>query len=44
MESDVRKLAECVSSPLVVACDVRDDADLARVFSEVAAGSSAVST
>ena len=36
IESSVRELAESVSSPLVTACDVRSDDDVARVFSEVA--------
>jgi enoyl-[acyl-carrier protein] reductase I len=31
----VRELAESVSSPLVTACDVRSDDDVARVFAEV---------
>jgi len=35
IESTVRQLAESVSSPLVTACDVRSDDDVARVFSEV---------
>jgi enoyl-[acyl-carrier protein] reductase I len=35
IEKSVRDLAESVSSPLVTACDVRSDEDLARVFSEV---------
>src|SRR3954452_4716183 len=35
IESNVRDLAESVSSPLVTACDVRSDDDVARVFSEV---------
>jgi enoyl-[acyl-carrier protein] reductase I len=35
IESSVRELAESVSSPLVTACDVRADDDVARVFSEV---------
>jgi enoyl-[acyl-carrier protein] reductase I len=35
IESSVRELAATVSSPLVTACDVRSDDDLARVFSEV---------
>src|ERR671936_2283100 len=35
IEGNVRELAESVSSPLVTACDVRSDDDLARVFSEV---------
>jgi enoyl-[acyl-carrier protein] reductase I len=36
IEKGVRELAESVSSPLVTECDVRQDADLERVFSEVA--------
>ncbi|HST25457.1 MAG TPA: enoyl-ACP reductase [Gaiellaceae bacterium] len=35
IEESVRELAGSVSSPLVTACDVRDDADVARVFDEV---------
>jgi enoyl-[acyl-carrier protein] reductase I len=35
IEASVRELAETVSSPLVTACDVRSDEDVARVFSEV---------
>jgi enoyl-[acyl-carrier protein] reductase I len=35
IEGGVRELAESVSSPLVTACDVRSDDDVARVFSEV---------
>jgi enoyl-[acyl-carrier protein] reductase I len=35
IESNVRELAESVSSPLVTECDVRSDEDVARVFSEV---------
>ncbi len=35
IESSVRELAESVSSPLVTACDVRSDDDIARVFAEV---------
>jgi enoyl-[acyl-carrier protein] reductase I len=35
IESNVRELAETVSSPLVTSCDVRSDEDIARVFSEV---------
>ena len=31
----MRELAESVSSPLVTACDVRSDDDVARVFAEV---------
>jgi enoyl-[acyl-carrier protein] reductase I len=36
IEAGVRELAESVGSPLVTGCDVRDDADLERVFGEVA--------
>jgi enoyl-[acyl-carrier protein] reductase I len=36
IEKGVRELAESVSSPLVTACDVRSDDDVARVFAEVA--------
>jgi enoyl-[acyl-carrier protein] reductase I len=36
IEKSVRELAESVSSPLVTACDVRSDDDVARVFAEVA--------
>src|SRR3954470_15628990 len=36
IESGVRELADSVGSPLVTACDVRSDEDVARVFSEVA--------
>ena len=36
IEKAVRELAETVASPLVTACDVRSDEDLARVFAEVA--------
>jgi enoyl-[acyl-carrier protein] reductase I len=36
IEKSVRELAGSVSSPLVTECDVRSDADVARVFSEVA--------
>ena len=36
IEENVRELAATVSSPLVTSCDVREDADLARVFAEVA--------
>jgi enoyl-[acyl-carrier protein] reductase I len=36
IEKSVRDLAESVSSPLVVECDVRSDDDIQRVFSEVA--------
>jgi enoyl-[acyl-carrier protein] reductase I len=35
IESNVRDLASQVDSPLVSACDVRSDEDIARVFSEV---------
>jgi enoyl-[acyl-carrier protein] reductase I len=35
IESNVRELADSVSSPLVTACDVRSDEDIARVFEEV---------
>jgi enoyl-[acyl-carrier protein] reductase I len=35
IEKSVRDLAESVSSPLVTACDVRSDEDVARVFAEV---------
>jgi enoyl-[acyl-carrier protein] reductase I len=35
IESNVRGLAAQVDSPLVTACDVRSDEDVARVFSEV---------
>ena len=35
IESTVRDLAESVESPLVTACDVRSDEDVARVFAEV---------
>jgi enoyl-[acyl-carrier protein] reductase I len=35
IEAGVRELAETVASPLVTACDVRSDEDVARVFSEV---------
>jgi enoyl-[acyl-carrier protein] reductase I len=35
IESSVRELAETVESPLVTACDVRSDEDVARVFAEV---------
>jgi enoyl-[acyl-carrier protein] reductase I len=37
IESGVRELAQTVSSPLVTACDVRSDEDVARVFAEVGA-------
>ena len=36
IEKGVRELAAGVGSPLVTACDVRSDADLERVFAEVA--------
>jgi enoyl-[acyl-carrier protein] reductase I len=35
IEKNVRELAGSVSSPLVTACDVRADEDVARVFAEV---------
>jgi enoyl-[acyl-carrier protein] reductase I len=35
IESNVRDLAAQVHSPLVTACDVRSDEDIARVFAEV---------
>jgi enoyl-[acyl-carrier protein] reductase I len=35
IEGAVRELADTVGSPLVTACDVRSDADIARVFAEV---------
>ena len=35
IEKSVRDLAESVSSPLVTPCDVRDDGDIERVFSEI---------
>jgi enoyl-[acyl-carrier protein] reductase I len=35
IEGNVRELAETVSCPLVTACDVRSDEDIARVFAEV---------
>jgi enoyl-[acyl-carrier protein] reductase I len=35
IEAGVRELADSVASPLVTACDVRSDDDVARVFSEV---------
>ena len=47
IESNVRELAESVSSPLVTELDVRSDEQIARVFSEVgetrSAGSSTCS-
>ena len=36
IEENVRELAATVASPLVTSCDVREDADLERVFAEVA--------
>jgi enoyl-[acyl-carrier protein] reductase I len=36
IEPNVRELAASVDSPLVTACDVRSDGDIARVFDEVA--------
>ena len=35
IEKNVRELAEGVGSPLVTECDVQEDADIDRVFSEV---------
>jgi enoyl-[acyl-carrier protein] reductase I len=35
IEKNVRELAESVGSPLVTACDVREDAHVDRVFAEV---------
>ncbi len=35
IEKNVRELAESVDSPLVTECDVRDDAGIDRIFSEV---------
>jgi enoyl-[acyl-carrier protein] reductase I len=35
LEKNVRELANTVDSPLVTACDVRTDEEVARVFSEV---------
>ena len=35
IEKGVRELASQVESPLVTACDVRSDDDVARVFGEV---------
>src|SRR5213079_938966 len=35
IEKGVRELADQVSSPLVTACDVREDGDVQRVFAEV---------
>ncbi len=37
IEKGVRELAESVSSPLVVECDVRSDDDVAKVFDDVGA-------
>ena len=37
IEQNVRDLAATVESPLVTACDVRSDEDIARVFDEVGA-------
>jgi enoyl-[acyl-carrier protein] reductase I len=37
IEAGVRELADSVASPLVTACDVRSDEDIARVFAEVSA-------
>jgi len=34
IEKNVRELADSISSPLVTSCDVREDADLDRVFAE----------
>jgi enoyl-[acyl-carrier protein] reductase I len=36
IEKSVRELAESVESPLVTSCDVRSDAEVERVFGEVA--------
>src|SRR5438105_12766364 len=36
IEGSVRELADSVQSPLVTACDVRSDDEVARVFGEVA--------
>jgi enoyl-[acyl-carrier protein] reductase I len=36
IEKNVRELAEQVDSPLVTACDVREDGEVERVFSETA--------
>ncbi len=36
IEKNVRELAESVDSPLIASCDVREDADLERLFTEVA--------
>jgi enoyl-[acyl-carrier protein] reductase I len=36
IEKNVRELAESVGSPLVTSCDVREDADIERVFRETA--------
>ena len=35
IEKGVRDLAATVDSPLVTACDVRDDSDVERAFAEV---------
>src|SRR3954470_18415638 len=35
IEKNVRDLADSISSPLVTECDVRSDAEVARVFEEV---------
>jgi enoyl-[acyl-carrier protein] reductase I len=35
IEKSVRELAESVESPLITACDVRSDEDVARLFTEV---------
>src|SRR3954465_9630602 len=35
IEGNVRELADSVSSPLITACDVRSDEDIARVFGQV---------
>jgi enoyl-[acyl-carrier protein] reductase I len=35
IEKSVRELAESVSNPLLIECDVRSDEDIARVFAEV---------
>jgi enoyl-[acyl-carrier protein] reductase I len=36
LEKGVRELADSVGSPLITACDVRSDEDVARLFGEVA--------
>jgi enoyl-[acyl-carrier protein] reductase I len=36
IEKNVRELAEGIDSPLITACDVRDDGDIERVFREAA--------